>query len=246
MKSTDKLPAIPLYYRIYEHFKTLITNEKLSEGEALPPERDLADTFKVSRATIRQALQKLQEDNLVYKLHGNGTFVSHKTVKQELTSFYSFYEETVKAGKIPSSRVLKDEVISSDKEFAEIFKIPLTVNILHITRLRLINDEPIMYEDTYIPLNRFENFDPELLNEKPMYSIFKEQYNVSFDKATESFSSLIIKDKEILDNLGYKEKSSCMLIKRLTYEKNRVIEYTVSYARGDKYEYKVILNNIEK
>ncbi|RRD39057.1 GntR family transcriptional regulator [Leptotrichia sp. OH3620_COT-345] len=237
---------IPLYYQIYDHFKTLIKNEELSEGEALLPERELANMFKVSRATIRQALQKLEEDNLIYRLHGSGTFVSHKTIKQELSAFYSFYEETVKAGKTPSSRVLSYETVSTNKELAEIFKIASSVNIMHIKRLRLIDNEPVMYEDTFIPLNRFRNFKPELLNEKPMYSIFKEQYGVSFDKATEAFSSLIVKDKSILENLGYKGEASCMLIKRITYEKNRIIEYTVSYARGDKYEYKVVLNNIEK
>jgi len=35
-----------------------------------------------------------------------------------------------------------------------------------------------------------------------------------------------------------------MLIKQLIYEKSKIIKYTVFYARGDKYEYKVTLNNI--
>ena len=77
-----------------------------------------------------------------------------------------------------------------------------------------------------------------------MYSIFKEKYNVIFEKATESFSAFILEDKEILKYLGYQKKSYCMLIKRITYEKVEVVEYTVSYARGDKYEYKVTLNSI--
>ena len=238
----NKLTNVPLYYQIYEHFKNKIKNEELPEGYALLPERELAELFKVSRATVRQALQKLEEEKYVYRIHGNGTFVSKKLIQQDLTAFYSFYEETLKSGKIPSSKVLSSEIINANKELLEIFKIPASVNILYIKRLRLINNEPTIYEDTYIPLNRFENFNADLLNEKPMYSIFKEQYNVSFEKATESFSPILLENKKILKYLGYRRKSVCMLINRLTYEKSRVIEYTISYARGDKYEYKVTLN----
>lgn len=234
----------PLYYQIYEYYKNKIIAEELSEGEALPPERNLSNFFNVSRSTIRQALKKLEEDNFIYKLPGSGTFVSHKTLKQELSSFYSFYEEVAKTGKRPSSKVLGFEKIPMDKKLSEIFKLSNNVEILLIKRLRLVDDEPLIYEETFIPLNRFENFNVEELNFVPMYSIFKEKYNVIFEKATESFSSLFLENKVILNFLGYKKSSACMLIKRLTYELGEVIEYTVSYAKGDKYEYKVTLNNI--
>ena len=199
----------PLYYQIYDYFKNKIRAEELKEGEGLPPERDLAKIFEVSRETVRQALKKLEEENYIYRIHGNGTFVSNKIIQQDLTNFYSFYEETVKTGKIPSSKVLGYDIINADEEMIEIFKIPSSVNILHIKRLRLIDDVPAIYE-----------------------------------KAMESFSPVLVENKKILNHLGYKHKAVCMLIKRLTYEKSKIIEYTVSYARGDKYEYKVTLNNI--
>lgn len=240
----EKQGKLPLYYQIYEHFKNRIKNKELKEGRALPSERDMAMMFKVSRTTVREALKKLEEENYVYRIHGNGTFVSKKIIEQELTNFYSVYEETVKSGKKPSSKVISWKVVSRNEELAEIFKISSLISILHIKRLRLIDDEPTIYEDTFIPLSRFENFNVDMLNEKPMYSIFREQYKVSFEKAVESFSPVLVETKEILSHLGYKKKAVCMLIKRLTYEQSKVIEYTISYARGDKYEYKVTLNSI--
>jgi len=111
---------IPLYYQIYDYFKNKIRTEELKEGEGLPPERDLAKIFEVSRETIRQALKKLEEENYIYRIHGNGTFVSNKIIQQDLTNFYSFYEETVKTGKIPSSKVLGYDIINADEEMIEI------------------------------------------------------------------------------------------------------------------------------
>ena len=70
----------PLYYQIYDYFKNKIKDEELKEGEGLPPERDLAKIFEVSRETVRQALKKLEEENYIYRIHGNGTFVSNKII----------------------------------------------------------------------------------------------------------------------------------------------------------------------
>ena len=245
MIKNNSFTSAPLYYQIYDYYKNEIIKEKLAEGDSLPPERELTTIFNVSRSTIRQALKKLEEDNFIYRLPGNGSFVSHKTLKQELSSFYSFYEEVKKVGNVPSSRVISSNIIPLNKELSEIFKIPPTTEILYIKRLRLVDNKPLIFEHTYLPISRFKDFDVNLLNSTPMYSIFKEKYNVIFEKATESFSAFILEDKEILKYLGYQKKSSCMLIKRTTYEKGEVVEYTISYARGDKYEYKVTLNNIE-
>ena len=245
--SKNRSFSTPLYYQIYDYYKNEIINENFIEGEALPPERELTLIFNVSRSTIRQALKKLEEDGFIYRLPGSGSFISHKTLKQDLSSFYSFYEEIKKIGKVPSSKVISSCIISPDKELTEIFKITSTMTdtkILNIKRLRLVDGNPLIYEDTYLPVNRFQNFDVDLLNFTPMYTIFKEQYGGTFEKATESFFALIVENKEILKHLGYQRKSSCMLIKRITYERGEIIEYTVSYARGDKYEYKVTLNNI--
>lgn len=235
---------IPLYHKIYNYFKEKILNEDLKDGEALPSERKLMEFFNVSRSTIRQALKKLEIDNFIYIVHGSGAFVSNKTVKQELSNFYSFYEEFKKMGKRPTSKILGYKIINKDEKLSEIFKIPLKNEILYIKRLRLVDEIPLIYEETYLPLNRFKNFNVDILNSVPMYTIFRDDYNVVFEKATESFSASILEDKEILKHLNYSKKISCMLIKRLTYEKGNVIEYTVSYAKGDKFEYKVTLNNV--
>ena len=90
--SKNRSFSTPLYYQIYDYYKNEIINENFIEGEALPPERELTLIFNVSRSTIRQALKKLEEDGFIYRLPGSGSFISHKTLKQDLSSFYSFYK----------------------------------------------------------------------------------------------------------------------------------------------------------
>lgn len=233
-----------LYYKIYEHLKKEIISGERKPDSALPSERELGEIFNVNRNTVRQALQLLESDNLIYKISKLGSFVSRNILKQELSTFYSFSDEIKKMGKIPSSILIDKEIIPITPELSSIFKLSSLEKIIHIKRLRLVDNVPIMFENTYLPLGRFKNFDPFLLNKKQMYSIFKEKYNVVFDKATETFTAVLLEDNEILEKLKYTSPSTCMLVTRTAYEKGKVIEYTVSYARGDKFEYKVTLNNI--
>lgn len=233
-----------LYYQIYEQLKKEILSGERKPDSSLPSERELGEIFNVNRNTVRQALQLLESDNLIYKLSTLGSFVSKNILKQELSTFYSFYDEIKKMGKTPSSILIDKEIIPIKPELLSIFKLPSSEYLIHIKRLRLVDNVPIMFENTYLPLKRFPNFDPYLLNEKSMYSIFKNQYDVHFDKATETFTAVLLENDEILEKLKYSTPSTCMLVTRTAYEKNKVIEYTVSYARGDKFEYKVTLNNI--
>ena len=70
--------------RIASQLIELIDLQKLSPGDKLPPERQLADLLEVSRPSWREALHILQAQGLVQIRHGQGTFVQEPLVAQEL------------------------------------------------------------------------------------------------------------------------------------------------------------------
>jgi len=70
--------------RIASQLTELIALKKLSPGDRLPPERQLADLLEVSRPSLREALHTLQAQGLVQIKHGQGTFVQEPLVAQEL------------------------------------------------------------------------------------------------------------------------------------------------------------------
>ena len=67
-----------LYLRVIDHIKEKIKDGAYKERQKLPSEFDLAKELGVSRATLREALRILEEENVVIRRHGVGTFVNAK------------------------------------------------------------------------------------------------------------------------------------------------------------------------
>lgn len=241
MDIIDKGSRTPLYLQLMELLINKIETG-MSEDEQLPSEREICDCYQVSRSTVRQALDELEKDGYIYKLQGKGTFVSPKGVDQDLAKFYSFTEEMKKLGKNPKSEIMGFEIIEATGKIKESLNVKERDLVFKITRIRKADDMPMLYEISYLPYERFEDLVKTDLETKAMYEIFKNKFNVSISKAEESFQPIITSKLESY-YLGISEGAPSLKIERLTYEDKNIIEYTISICRGDKFKYKVTLNN---
>lgn len=240
MKRIDKDSRIPLYYQLIDIIIEMIEKGNLKENNQLPSERELCDTYDISRSTVRQAIQELEKDGYIYRVHGKGTFVSPERFKQNLLEFYSFTEEMKKLGKTPSSEVLDFEVIECNEKIARKIKLEVGNEIYMFTRLRLANEEPMMLETSYVPCNRFPGLTKGKLQQRAMYDIFTQEYNASFTCAEEIFQSVLTRENEA-KLLKYSSGLPSMMIERITHENDNIIEYTKGIARGDRFKYNVLL-----
>lgn len=235
----DKLSRIPLYCQLMDILiQEIQTNMK--EEQQLPSEREIGEKYNVSRATVRQAMQEMEQEGYIYRSHGKGTFVAPQRVNQELLKFYSFTEEMKKLGKNPSSQVLDFEVVDCDKQISKKLGIVENQKVYKILRLRLADNKPMMIETTYLPCDRFPGMMREELEQTAMYEIFAQKFAVKITSAKEKFQPVVTNAEEARSLKVAKEIPS-LKIERYTYENDRIIEYTRSIARGDKFEYCITL-----
>lgn len=217
-----------------------IKSQTYRENEKLPSERELCELYELSRITVRQALQELEREGFIYKQHGKGTFVAPKSYNQNLVKLYSFTEEMKEMGKKPTTKVLSFQEIAIEERLAEKMDLTLNDEVFQIVRLRLADDEPLMYETSYVPKKLFSELTRVDLETRPMYDIFYDDYEVVVTKALERFSATIIREEEA-SHLQMAKEQPGMLIKRFAYHHEQLIEYTISVARGDKFDYTVEL-----
>ena len=230
----------PLYYQLAEIIINDIKEKNLQENDRILTEREYCEKYNLSRSTVRQAIAYLEKKGYIYKVQGCGTFVSSRVMKQKLLKFYSFTEEAKKQGKVPSSKILSFKEKKADEKICKELNINRDDKVYELQRLRLADDEVVMYEKTYLLEKKMQGLSKNILLEKPLYDILQNRYNISFTKATERFSVLLA-DEKIAEILTIPQGSPIIRLQRWTYAGMEIIEYTVSLVRGDRFEFEVEL-----
>ncbi|MGI6229972.1 MAG: GntR family transcriptional regulator [Tractidigestivibacter sp.] len=230
----------PLYDQLVDLLREKIENGEYGPGDLLPSERELCETYGLSRTTVRLALAELENLGLVVRQHGRGTFVSSAVHEAtNLMGTYSFTEQMKAMGRHPKTKVIEFETLEATKNIANSLKIRIGEPVIMMRRLRLADDVPMMIERTYLPSSEFIGLSEKDVSAKPLYDIIENDYQQRIRVADEEFSaSLATKDEA--GYLDIPEGSAVLKLYRTTYNtKNVVIEYTRSVARADQFRYRI-------
>ena len=138
----------PRYRRIEQALRERIAT--LQPGERLPSDAELCAEFGVSRMTARNAMQRLAEDGLIARTPGLGSFVAEPPAYRRANRLMTFTQEMLRAGRVPSSRILARAVRPATTAEAMNLGIGAREPIVELRRLRLADDRPIALELTVL------------------------------------------------------------------------------------------------
>lgn len=231
-----------LYLEVCEKILQAIRSGEYPESAALPAERFLCEKYHVSRSTIRQALNRLKDADAVYSVQGMGTFIKPQVFTQPLTQFYSFTDTLKNSNVLIQNEIVHYDLIHTDPSLARQTGYPSGAVFHKIVRLRSALEYPLMLETTFLPQNRFVKLDLEVLAKGSLYEFLRVKYNFQVDKATETFRP-VMPNTEEKSLLQLPANTPCTLLERFSYEDNILIEYTKSIVRGDKYIFRIELQN---
>jgi GntR family transcriptional regulator len=129
-----------------------IRNGSFPPETPLPPENQLAANYKVSRATIRSAFDRLEAMGLIVRRQGIGTFVRKSSnISNLLNQFIDFPSLISDNGYDPGYQQLRAELIETSPDLAESFKLKPQDKLLEIEKLFLADGDPIIYCINHIP-----------------------------------------------------------------------------------------------
>jgi GntR family transcriptional regulator len=138
----------PQYRQIEQTLRERIAG--LQPGDPLPSDAALVAEFGVSRMTARNAMQRLAEDGLVRREPGRGSFVSRPSAHRRTNRLMTFTREMLRAGHVPSSRILTRVVRPSTTSEAAALGLRPRQPVVHLRRLRLADDRPIALESAVL------------------------------------------------------------------------------------------------
>lgn len=241
MKIVDPANPIPKYLQISAWLKELIQTGRYQEGEKLPSEIELSKMCGVNRNTLRQAMSELVSEGFLRKEKGTGTFVSSTTpvvLKHRLRHISSFRDDLSEAGMTEKSIILSKGIEDAKEHIAKALILGSSNKVIVVRRLRIGNDFPLIYEETYLPNTMFENIlDMDLTGS--MYKLFSERFNIVLARSEQRFRAVNLKGK-IAAYLGLPEHAAGLYMESITFNENNIpIEMLCAYYRGDKYIFEV-------
>ncbi len=233
-ETLDRTSHIHLYHQLKLILRNKVENGEWKPGDQIPTEEELCERYRVSRITVKQAVNGLVADGLLYRQQGRGTFVATPKIEQEPERLTSFSEQMQQRGLRPGGILLSREIIPASKKIAEQLKVQLAAPIIQIQRLRLADNEPMGIQTAHIPLSRCPQLLEEELGQHSLYKLFA-KYGIHPVSAMERYEA-VLTDEDEAKLLNVAPKSPAFLVERVTYDEDGLpVEFVKSVMRGDRY-----------
>jgi GntR family transcriptional regulator len=236
----DKNSLIPLYKQLRDAISQTLQHGEWDADTPLPSERDLSGALRLSRATVRQALQSLEADGWLVRQQGRGTFPAPAKVEQPLSMVKGFTEDMRQAGFETTTKLISGVLEPALGRGARVLKMTKNSVMAVTLRLRFVGDQPLMLERTHLNYA----LTPGILEQDltgSLYEILKVKYGLKFVHGEEIIEA-IKAEPWLARLLGIKSGAPILYTQRIiSNEKNQVFEYTERFARADKTSFRATL-----
>jgi DNA-binding GntR family transcriptional regulator len=169
---------IPQHRRLYEMLRRHIHDGVYNEGDLLPSENDLCSVYHLTRPTVRQALASLVQDGYIDKQQGKGSIVRKMPQGIGILSV-SGTTTALKNKNLKTEIIDRPKIISwPEKFFFGLSELEIESGCIFMTRLRLLDDNPIFYDISYIPAINLPRFTSRNFTNRSLFDILRESYQV--------------------------------------------------------------------
>ena len=156
--------ATPLYQQIYDDLKAAIKGGTYKNGDRIPSEAELSQSYGVSRITVRRAIEDLCSDGFLVKMQGRGTFVGARHISRQLSrtrDISTFTRMCQEIGARPGARVIDRQITPGRPDELEFFGLAEGALMLLVRRVRSADGLPVCDERVILPYD----WAPDLLTE---------------------------------------------------------------------------------
>ena len=234
--------AVPYYAQLADVLRDNIARGQWHPGEALPAEADLCTFFGVSRTVVRQALNELVADGLVHKEKGRGTFVSRpKIADLVVQELRGFADEMAERGRLIETEILEQEISPVPPQVAPSLGVSMRSEVVHLTRVRRVDGEPIVKVDTYLPVPRFASLADMDLADRSLYHVMVEEFGVFAQGGTRRIEA-VAAGAETAELLELEPRAPVLALTATTLDQDGApFEHFRALYRGDRTSFDVTI-----
>ena len=230
------------YDEIAEDIRSRILSGNYNPNEQLPLEKEMCESYGVSRITIKKAVDELVIQGLITKRRGSGTFVKavDNGAVQELSLAKQFagFTETHK-GKSIYSKIIKFEVVHPTEEIATKLKITIDDFVYYIIRTRYADDEPYVIEYTYMTISLIPGIKNDILLSS-VYGYIEKKLKLKIKSAHRTIRAILPNELE-QEWLKIENDFPILEVEQVGFLDNgQPFEYSNAHHRSDKIEFRTV------
>lgn len=231
---------LPLYHRVYLLLRQQIVEGAWPSATPMPGEHELAQVHGVSRITIRRALQLLEQEKLVLRRRGAGTYACPPAPQKRRENLRGLLENLLAMGLRTKVTLLGFEYVAAPPEVARWLEVPVGTIVQKSVRIRSVKGAPFSHLTAWVPREIGQRFRAEDLASRPLLQLLEE--TGAHPQRAEQVISARLADAQVAEALGVDAGSAVLWVRRQVRDSaGRVIEAIEAQYRPDMYEYQIAM-----
>jgi GntR family transcriptional regulator len=235
-------PGIPRYLQIAD----AIRRDLKSEGERIPSEHALCAKFRVSRPTIRQALDVLVQEGRLYRHAGRGTFATAANGNDRRLRVIGSIDDMMALGDETWFKLISREMAPVPANIAHALRLPPGSSAFRIYGVRHAESGPFQHTTVWLPPALGLALASDDISKTSMLGLIERHLNTSI-KFMEQTVDAALAPRSVAELLQLRARTPLLLFERIYFLANgEPVSYTLAYQTGRRYPYRVALSRSER
>lgn len=224
---------MPLWAQVLDDLRRRLASGELSGR--FPTDRELVDTYGVSRQTVRDAVRRLHDEGIVTRERGRGSFVRPPAIEQPLGNLYSLFR-SIEAQGYEQRSIVRCLDERTDPTAAGHLEVAHDEPLVHVERVRLADDEPVAVDRAWLPSAVARPLLDADLTHTALHTELVQRCGVRPSGGWERIRPAL-PSPEHRRLLGVPARSPVFDLERLTRSGTVAVEWRRATIRGDRYAF---------
>ena len=231
-------PGIPRYVQIAD----AIRRDLRGEGERIPSEHELCAKFKVSRPTVRQALDVLVHEGRLYRHAGRGTFSTATPGADSRLRVIGSVVDMLALGDETWFKLISREMVPIAANIAQALRLPPGSSAYRVVGVRHADNGPFQHVTAYVPPAYAAVLADEDLSKTSLVGVVERQMGVVI-KFMEQVADAMLAPRHVAELLQVRPRTPLLFFERTYFSvAGDPVEHAVSYQTTRRYPYRVVLS----
>lgn len=220
----------------------IIREMELEVGDQIPSEQELVELLNVSRSTLREGLNLLEQERILQSIHGSGRFLVAlpEAISVDITRLQSVTELLDEYKLDHRNKVLKAVKKPAGKEIASKLKIDHGEPVIFIERIRFAGKQPVIYSTDILPASIAKTEWTAKSFEGSLLEFLERQWGIILDFTHSTVRAVNLK-RDIAERIGVPEEVPWIMLEQINYQADGLpLIYSHDYHRGDTIYFHVI------